>query len=356
MTSSASVPFYRKRVFGVLVIVCLVLAGVIPWATVSAIALVNGPSVVLAGTGYDAVAVSPDGRTLYAADSGHAVTPVDIATGKVGRPISGGAGPGQLAVAPDGRMLLEVLSSGLIARVDLATGKETAPIRVPGGACMMAVSPDGRTLYVATNANAVVAVDIASGRERPPIPLPTPSDGAVGPQAMAVTPNGKTVYVADGGDEVVVPVDVAVGRAERPISVEDPLLTTPMALAVAPDGRTLYVAVNGDYDEGSGPNSLVAIRTATGTVSKTMTLNGGPIALAVAPGGRTVYVLNGNYGSFVTDTSTVTSVNVTTGRQGSQIRTGGLFSHASASDFAVTPDGRALYVAEGDVVVVRPSE
>ena len=79
----------------------------------------------------------------------------------------------------------------------------------------------------------------------------------------------------------------------------------------------------------------------------------GPVALALTPDGRTLYALNGYYGeNIVPDTSTVTPVSTADGRLGGAIRTGGFFSHASASGFAVTPGGRTAYVAQGDVVAV----
>ncbi len=174
------------------------------------------------------------------------------------------------------------------------------------------------------------------------------------PAALAVTPDGKTLYVAEYDDDTVIPVNLATGRPGTPIIIESADLALESALAITPDGKTLYAALNGDYGGGSGPNSLVAISTATGTVQKTIDYGtAGPIALAVTPDGRTLYALNGNYGeSIVLGTSTVTPVSTADGRLGGAIRTGGLFGHASAFGFAVAPDGRTAYVAQGDVVAI----
>ncbi|MGH3298843.1 MAG: hypothetical protein ACRDP7_44330, partial [Trebonia sp.] len=68
---------------------------------------------------------------------------------------------------------------------------------------------------------------------------------------------------------------------------------------------------------------------------------------------RTLYALNGNYGDgIVPETPTVTPVSTAGGKSAAAIRTGGLFSHASAFGFAVAPDGRTAYVAHGDVVAI----
>ena len=345
------------RVFWVAAAACLTFAAIGSWTVTRAIHLLSGPSVIVPGDGFSAVAVSPDGRTLYAANGGpvrgigHTVTPVDIATGKPGKPIAVGTGPQDLAVTPDGRMLYVLLSNGRITPVDLATGTARTPIHVTSGASLMAVSPDSRTLYIATGNNQIVAVDTATGRRDSTIPLGVPASWDVGPNAMTVTPDGTTLYVADS-DDTVIPVSLATGTPGNPVTIGNPDLTMPMALAVTPDGKTVYAAVNGDYDFGSGPNTLVAISTATGTVSKTITYGQGPIALTVASDGRTLYVLNGNYGDFVTDESTVTPVSTADGRPRKPIRTAGLFGDASAFSFAITPDSRTAYVAQGDVVAI----
>ena len=66
-----------------LIIYCLALIAGVTWSVARAVRLLNGPSVVLPGDGFGAVAITPDGRTLYVADrgpvsdeSGHTVTPV----------------------------------------------------------------------------------------------------------------------------------------------------------------------------------------------------------------------------------------------------------------------------------------
>ena len=346
----------RRSFWAWVITACLALIAAVPWTVTRAIHLLNGPSVIVPGAGYSAVAVTPDGRTLYAANwgpdsdgSGHTVTPVDIATGKAGKPIAVGDGPQELAVAPDGRMLYALVSGG-ITPVNLATGRAMTPIQVTSGAATMAVSPDSRTLFIGTDNNEVVAVDIATDRRERLIALPTPDSDVVGPTALTVTPDGKTLYVAQS-DDAVRPVNLATGSPGTPLIVGNPDLTFTSALAITPDGKTLYAAVNGDYGDGSGPNSLVAISTATGTVEKTIQYGtAGPIALAVTPDGRTLYALNGNYDNLVPDGSTVTPVSTADGRPRAAIRTGGFFSHAGADGFAVAPDGRTVYVAQGDVV------
>lgn len=176
---------------------------------------------------FDAVALSPDGRTLYAAgvssDGGNGqVTPLDIATGRARRPIPVGGAPQELAVTPDGHTLFALLANGRITPVDLATGRALAAVRAAGGACAMAVSPDGKTLYVGTNDNEIAVFGIANRHQRgTPITLPAPVEGAGTPDAMTVAPDGKTLYVADS-DDTVIPVNLATGGPGASISVGTP--------------------------------------------------------------------------------------------------------------------------------------
>lgn len=106
---------------------------------------------------------------------------------------------------------------------------------------------------------------------------------------------------------------------------------------------------------------LALIAGVTWSVARAVRLLNGPSvvlpgdgfgAVAITPDGCTLYVLNGNYGDIVPDDSTVTLVSTADGRSSKAIRTGGLFGHTSAFSFAITPDGRTAYVAQGDVVAI----
>lgn len=87
--------------------------------TMAAVRYLLGPAVTFpAGRGPEGIAVSPDGRTLYAADegywtgsrlvNGYTVTPVSLATGQAGKPIEVGPDPASLAITPDSRTLYAV--------------------------------------------------------------------------------------------------------------------------------------------------------------------------------------------------------------------------------------------------------
>jgi DNA-binding beta-propeller fold protein YncE len=79
--------------------------------------------------------MTPDGRTLYVADNGGTVTPVNVATGTPGTPIKVRPGPVALAVTPDGRTLYvasdgDAGQSGTVLPVTVATGATGTSIPV----------------------------------------------------------------------------------------------------------------------------------------------------------------------------------------------------------------------------------
>ena len=61
MRRAANSRLYRRRAFWVLLAACLALSAVVPWSTARAVRLLHGPSVLVPGDGFSAVAVTPDG-------------------------------------------------------------------------------------------------------------------------------------------------------------------------------------------------------------------------------------------------------------------------------------------------------
>ena len=57
-----------------------------------------------AGAGPDAIAITPDGKTAYVANSGSdTVTPIETVTNTAGPPIPAGHEPGDIAITPDSK-------------------------------------------------------------------------------------------------------------------------------------------------------------------------------------------------------------------------------------------------------------
>jgi YVTN family beta-propeller protein len=257
-----------------------------------------------------AVAATPNGKTVYVANSGSGtVTPISTATGEAGPPIPVGADPWAIAVTPDGKTAYVTNSgSGTVTPINTATDQPGQPIPVGANPQAIAVTPNGRTAYVLDwGAASVTPIDTVTGRALPPVQV-----GSF-PFAIAISPDGRTAYVANYGSDTVTPIAVATNRAGRSISAG----YVPNALAITPNGRAVY-AVDGDSD------SVTPIAAATGRAGRAIPVGYSPVAIGIS--GSTAYVVSVISG-------TVTPISTVTGRAGRALSVG-LYSYPTALAFA----------------------
>src|SRR2546423_2899315 len=312
--------------------------------------------------GASAVAVTQDGRNVYVASSGADAVVAFSRSGSgalksIGCVSNNGTngvdgtkrscadgdalrGAGGLAVSPDGKNVYAAAwgSSGIaVFSRDGLTGKLTQIGCVRGvntcvgarglsGAAAVVVSPDGRNVYLASyDADALVsfARDPATGLLKG---LGCVSDDGTdrqcasgnalrGADALAMSSDGRWLYVAAAGSDAVLSFerDPATGiltqrgcvldHAPRGSCTPVNALVTPEALVLAPDGRTLFVA---SYD--SDAIDVFARDPTTGKISERGCLSDvtyaddskdgcvhaaplyAPTALALSPDGRRVFV------------------------------------------------------------------
>lgn len=228
--------------------------------------------------------MSRDGRILYAETGDSKLFTVNAATGRPERELAipGGALGQAMALTPDGHTLYLATSSddldpsGAVVPVNLRTGAIGQAISVGWEPASLAVTPDGRTLYVAVDGlegeagqagpNRVKVIDTATGTVRASLPWRVP------PLAVAMAPDGRTVWVASitgehgsTADDTVTPVSTignqpgASFRTGGWLNSQD---DEPSGLAVSPDSRTLYVVVSAGLE--SFRLSLPAPRGVTG--------------------------------------------------------------------------------------------
>jgi len=144
-------------------------------------------------------------------------------------------GPSAVAVSGDGRVLYACLSdAGELVIVDLPDARAIRKVRTPAEPTGLALSRDGRRVYVACAAatSTVLEIEAASGEVLSSYPAGHTATG------LTLSPDGKRLYVCNRFDHNVSVIDVTQRQEVARVAV----VREPVAAAVSPDGRELWVA------------------------------------------------------------------------------------------------------------------
>jgi DNA-binding beta-propeller fold protein YncE len=237
--------------------------------------------------------------------------------------------------------------SEALARISTATNTASKPIRI-GTLGGLAFTPDGKTAYVEGHTGAIIPISTATNTPGKPIPVAMP--GYL-PFNITMNPDGKSAYltftwsIGSKFSGSIVPISTATNTPGKPIRVYSGTRPYVVAIVFSPGGKTAYVAAG---SLGATPPTLLdpatvtPINTATGTPGKPIRLIHGASDIAITPDGKTVYVGSGGGDG---RPGYVTPINTATGTPGAPIRVS-----AGAGTMAITPDGKTLYVAGSDTV------
>lgn len=173
------------------------------------------------------LALSPDERLLYTANSG-TIAVVDVAANAMVRQQLVGGVIDAFAVSTDGTKLYIPGGSQLRA-IDTSTFGTTF-LPYPRRAVNVVPSPDGSRLYIVNEDATVGVYDLATNTVIAFVPV-----GAA-PFAAAISADGRVLYVGNGGANSVTRIDTAtLARATFPVPVK------PTLLSAAPDAGRLLV-------------------------------------------------------------------------------------------------------------------
>jgi DNA-binding beta-propeller fold protein YncE len=213
-----------------------------------------------------ALAISADGRTLYATEFNGRLAVVDLPLGTIQRVDLAQSTPLGLALPPDGRSILSAgQGSGTIGRLDLATGENA---RLVGGLDSphgLALDATGTVAWVTEGSRGTLArVDLASGE------ITLAASGLEGIGGVAVDRAAARAYVTQQARGAVAAVDLVTGVAKDVATG----LASPTDLALDEDAGLLYVSEFGGA-------RLSAIDLRGGTVSAALTGIDSPSGIAL---------------------------------------------------------------------------
>jgi DNA-binding beta-propeller fold protein YncE len=249
-----------------------------------------------------AAAVSPDGSSVYVANQAATISQYDVAAGGLLAPKSpatvttAGAQFNAIAISPDGRGVYAPDSDNArVAQFDVGAGGRLAPktpATVPAGPNSqgIAITPDGRSVYVtSTTGSSVAQYDVGAGGALAP-KTPTSVPAGINAFGVAVSPDGRSAYVAQGGS--VGQYDIGAGGA---LTAKSPATVPAGAndLVVSPDGSSVYATnpsgvsqynvVAGGHLAAKSPASVPAGTSPFGVVA---TPDRGPVAAFSSKLGR----------------------------------------------------------------------
>ncbi|MFI5511700.1 beta-propeller fold lactonase family protein [Mycobacterium sp. NPDC051804] len=288
----------------------------------------------ISNPGPGSIAVSPDGKRVYVSTSNGTngsptvtVMSAENDTYTVVSTIPVGAGaPGlspSIALSPDGRRLYATskhaaaVPSGTIVVGTLTvinTDNNTIvgspiPITSPPGSfypqagapTSVAVSPDGTRVYVANNVGGGTSVTVINAENDANTVVGSPIPVSVGAFGIAVSPDGSRVYVTND-DSYTGAVTVINTATNTVVGGPIPVGSLPQGVAVSPDGSRVYVVNNID-------GTVSVINTTTNAViGQPIAVGLAPSNIAVSPDGRRLYVVNQTDGTVsVIDTDVANS-------------------------------------------------
>lgn len=225
------------------------------------------------------LAISPDGRRVYASSDGaSSLSVISTMTDRVVSTIEVGKSPHGLAITPDGReVLVAVYGESQVAIVDTVRNEVVAKIGV-GNPHNIAISPDGRTAYVASQtpgATGLIILDLATRRQAGAIPLDKT------PRALTFSADGSTLFFTLAGSDAVQLLD----PRRNQIVAQIPVGASPHHPFPTANGKYALVVCQ-------GPGQLAIIDPSSRQVVGTVEVGKFPHWIATSPDGRIAYVTN----------------------------------------------------------------
>ena len=233
-------------------------------------------------------------------------------------------------------------SGGAVTIVDLSTNTATGTIQVGSNPRFAALTPDYSKLFVPNqNSGNLTVIDTSGPSISTTITLNASPDPYSAPYTVAMSPDGANAYVANYGP----PGDPGyAGTIVWVINISSYGVTKIHGFS-RPSGIVIHPSAPKGYVTNSGSNTVSVINTTTDLISATLTVGNVPTGVAITPDGSKLYVTNYEDG-------TVSVVNTTTNTASATIPVGSTYGPFGVT---ITADGLAAYVvnqSSGDIYVI----
>lgn len=263
--------------------------------------------------------------------------------------------PLAVAVSPDGKTLyVSDKTAGCIAVLDAAAGQKIRDIAVEGEPNGIALSADGKTLYVALRkAGTVAVIDTAAGTVSRQIEVgPWPVD-------VALAPKSNRLITCNRGNHTVSIVDLAAGKVLQQV----PVVRDPFCAAITPDESRIVVVNYMPHGAGTDPKlaavvSIIDVHAMQQTAEiKLPPGSTGVSGVCIGPEGKWAYVIHalGRFNLPITQlergwvhTYALSIIDVEAGSRAATVLLDDL-SRGAANPWSlvISPDGQNLWITLG---------
>lgn len=228
--------------------------------------------------GDEPIQVLLSGGKLFVSNlSSNDISIIETATFQVLARIETAVQPLDMALSPDGQTLYATNSgAGTLTIIDIESSQARTIWLAGVGSGPYGIAATDDKIFTTDIANSQVLVVSAQGRIARRINVP------IQPRSLALSPDGKTLYVTSLGTGLLTLIDTDAETVSHSFELE---VSGTFAVVPSPDGRKIYLTAHDD-------DALVVVDATSGALLKKLDIGRNPRAISFSPDGAQAYVTN----------------------------------------------------------------